>query len=274
MLDFLGEEIKNVLSFDLLGLTELRLRAGAKIVACYVGGKEKEIDRVITESDIEKIMLRLTKHSVYMFSEGIKSGYVTGDDGERVGICGRCVTENGQVKMIKDVSSLCVRIPKEVVGFSDELIKKYQKEGISSTIVISPPGYGKTTFLRDIARNISVKLKKNVLITDEKNEIYSHSFSFGARCDYMLSASKVFAFYEGVRNLRPDVIISDELSSKAEVYGAANAALCGVAVIASAHANSLSDLIKKPELKFAFDNKIFKTAVIIEKNYALKISDI
>ena len=274
MLDFLGEEIKNVISFDLLGLTELRLRQDKPLTACYVGGCERSFDRMITREDLETIMLRLTKHSVYLFAESMKNGYITADDGERVGICGRCVIENGSVKMIKDVSSLCVRIPKEVIGFSDSLLEKYRKEGLSSTLVISPPGFGKTTFLRDIARNVSVSLKKNVLITDEKNEIWSPKFSFGTHCDAILSANKSFAFSEGVRNLRPEVIISDELSSLSDASGALNAVFCGVTVIASAHAPSVEYLEKKPDLKILFDNKVFKTAVVIEKNYSLKIFDL
>lgn len=274
VLEFLNEEIKNVISFDLLGLCELRLRLGARIAAFYLNGEVKTLNYTVTKDDIDKIMLKLTKHSVYLYLESLKHGYITGDNGERVGVCGTCVIEKGEVRIIKEITSLCVRIPREVIGFADPLTESFMKDGLSSTLVISPPGYGKTTFLRDLARGISLKLKKNVLVSDEKKEIFAPRFSFGERCDFMLGADKSFAFSDGVRNLRSDVIISDELSGQKDCEAALNAALSGVCIIASAHANDLKELGKKPCFEYLLKFGIFKKSVIIGKNYSLEIGDI
>ena len=274
MLEFLNDEIKNVISFNLLGLCELRLRVGARISAYYMNGEEKILPYTVTKEDIDKIMLRLTKHSVYLYLESLKRGYITADNGERVGVCGTCVIEKGEVKIIKEITSLCVRIPREVIGFADELTENYAIEGLFSTLVISPPGYGKTTFLRDLARGISLKLKKNVLVSDEKKEIYSPRFSFGGHCDFLLGADKSFAFSEGVRNMRPDVIISDELSNDGDCAAALAAALSGLCVVASAHATDLDELKKKPCFDNFLNSGVFKKAVIIEKNYSVKICEI
>ncbi|MBP5372689.1 MAG: hypothetical protein J6Y44_00695 [Clostridia bacterium] len=274
MLEFLPDEIKNIVSDELIDLCEVRLRAGTKLVAEYIGGRTKTFSYVVSEDDLDKIILRLTKHTIYAYSDSIKRGYITGDNGERVGICGTCVVEEGRVRIIKNVTSLCVRIPRQVVGFADELIKEYIRNGLFSTIVISPPGYGKTTFLRDVARGISLKLKKNVLISDEKRELYFKSFAFGDHCDFMLCANKIFAFTEGLRNMRPDVILCDELSFKEEAFAALSAALSGASVIVSAHARDIKDLTKKHELKDILEAEIFKKAVIIGENYSVKICDL
>ena len=194
MLSFLSDDIKKIISSEFLDLCEVRMRVGSEIVEYYGNGTSRSFDRIVSAEDIDKIILKLTKHSVYLFSESLKQGFLNGDCGERVGLCGTCVMENGCVKMIKDVSSVCIRIPHEIVGFSDKLIDDFVRNGISSTLVISPPGFGKTTFLRDVARGISVKLKRNVLVSDEKKEIYSENFSFGKYCDFLLRSDKSFAF--------------------------------------------------------------------------------
>ena len=274
MLDFLGENLKSLVDFDLLSLNELRLRVGGKMIAFYMDGSEKVIDRVLSREDMDGLITRLTKHSVYAYAESIRRGFITADDGERVGICGNCVVENGCVKMIKEITSLCVRVPREVVGFSAPLEECFLRDGLSDTIVISPPGFGKTTFLRDTARMISVKLKKNVLIVDEKAEISGAGFSFGQRCDKMLYCDKSFGFSEGVRNLRPDVIVCDELSSAKDCAAVMNAALAGVTVIASAHSKDLETLKRKPIFNALFDNNIFKTAVVIGVNRSVSVNKI
>ena len=274
MLDFLPEDIKNVISFDRLTLCELRLRLGSRVVAVFLGGTSRVLSHVVSEDDLEKTLLKLTKHSFYAYSESLRRGYITSDEGERVGVCGRCVTEGGEVKTIRDVTSLCIRIPRQVVGFSDPLIENFKEKGLSSSLVIAPPGYGKTTFLRDAARNLSLKSQKTVLVSDEKCEIYVKNYAYGNFCDFLLCADKSFAFREGVRNLRPEVIVSDELSSVNDCFLAAEAALSGVTVVASAHASSLAEVKARKVFEPIFACGAFKTAAVIEKNYVVKIFDI
>lgn len=273
LLRFLPEKIYALVSnLQMDKLSEIRLRVNKPIFIHYNGVYQflAKNSYLVSASDIEEVILRLTKHSVYAYEDNIRQGFLTGDAGERVGLCGTCVFERGNILTIKDITSLCIRVPRQVFGIADFLFKSIFANGIVNLLVVSPPGMGKTTLLREIARQISTKSTKNILVLDEKNELFSlNSFDLGITTDVLSNVDKAYGFEKGVANLRPDVIICDELSSKTDVEGVNFAVLSGVKVIASAHASTIEDLRRKPTFNMLFDNKIFDYAVILSDRLGL-----
>lgn len=269
MFDYLPLSLKKVI--DYYGydrVTEIRLRVdkplSLEIDGRYVMSNDKHL-QIISYETMQNIFLRLTKHSLYAYCETIKQGYVYGDDGERIGLSGKCVYADNELKNVKEIRGMCIRFPHEVKGCAEKFCNRSFNDGVKSVLVVSPPGGGKTTFLRDACRMISDKFCKNVLVIDEKNEISGNGrFDLGCRTDVLSYCKKEFGFSQGVLNMRPDVIVTDELFSENDVLGAINAAFSGVQVMASCHAKNIDELSKKPILKRLIDSKIFDYAVVLE----------
>lgn len=258
--------------FNLHGIYEIRIRAEKPIFINYFGeyielrGKVNEVvcaDKRL----IEFVMSRATEMSVYRYNTQIKQGFLTTSKGVRIGIAGEViVSESNEVVTIKNPTGLVIRIPHEIKNCAHEVIPYIiDKFGVKNTLIISPPACGKTTFIRDIARTISYENKVyNILIVDERYEISGNeNLDVGVTSDVIFGGTKEFAFSGGIRALRPDVIITDEIGAKSDVDAIKNASLSGVKVIATAHAENESDLKKKRWFKDLVENKIFDRIVVL-----------
>ena len=253
MLEFLPEKVKNGLKYvNGKMLYELRLRADRPICINYGGeytfltafGVSDKADNAIyvSKTEIENAVYRAGKFSVYSVEEQIKQGFITAEGGVRIGIAGEYVIEKGIPLTIRNISSLCIRVPHKIIGAGEEIFQKCMYGRIVNILVASLPGCGKTTILRDLARIISEKHCKNVLVCDERGEL--SVTNMGNTCDVVLYADKQTAFEAGVRAMRPDVIITDELSGK-DVEGLEKLMSSGIQVIASIHAQYWGNLPKK-----------------------------
>lgn len=233
------------------GLCEVRLRSGMPMALVFLGGifyvtkKGKltaDYKEGITASsvDIKRGMELITRSSVYAFSEDIKNGFITISGGHRVGISGDAAVENGKISHIRCVQSLNYRYAREVIGSADGVMDKILVGNhIKNTLIISPPMYGKTTMLRDIARQLSLFGKK-VSIVDERGEIAAlsggvSSFSLGANCDVLAGVNKAEGMILMLRAMSPDVIITDEIGGREDFEAIAEIKKRGVSVIASLH---------------------------------------
>ncbi|MBR4173373.1 MAG: hypothetical protein IKR46_03270 [Clostridia bacterium] len=168
------EHIKNV---DTDRLLELRLRLGGKLCAVYRDGPKfisyatggREI--TVNERDIKRALELVTNFSMYAYENDIKNGFVTLPCGHRVGICGEAALVGGKISHLKSIQALNYRFAREFIGVSDSIMNRILVGGeIKNTVIVSPPMCGKTTLLRDIARNLSL-LGKRVSIIDERGEI-------------------------------------------------------------------------------------------------------
>ncbi len=252
-------------------LEEIRFRVG-RPVRIYSAGKEYEVarrtDNEITYQEIQKIFNLLMHHSVYSYQEEIKKGYITLDGGHRVGICGRVIWDGDNVISIRDISSINIRRGCEYPGISDELINHiFDGYGnVRNTIIVSPPKCGKTTVLRDIARNLSNKGFK-VGICDERSEIAGcyggvPGFDVGMRTDVLDGCPKSLGILMLIRAMSPDVIVVDEIGSKGDEEAVERASVAGVSMIATMHGKSFEDAVRSPLGRF-IKNGTFTRIVIL-----------
>ena len=191
---------------------------------------------------IKDTLDNLTEFSVYAFNDKIKKGFLTYKDGVRIGVAGECVYDT-ELITIKNVTSLNIRIPHEILGCSDEVYKYILSDNqINNTLILSPPFCGKTTILKDLARKINKYHNKSILIIDERGEFSSVS---GVNIDKIKNCTKEYAFSFGLRSLSPEIVITDELVGKSDWEFVLNAVNSGVKIIASCHAKNIDELKRK-----------------------------
>ena len=276
--DFLTERIANAISkINTETLYEIRLRNGFFISANYGGKKCFVGDSGITFYEnaaikcdlslINSIIDNLTEYSVYAFNESIKKGFLPSKYGIRVGIAGECVFDE-KLLTIKNIESLNIRIPHEIVGSSDSFFDSIKNDGdFYNTIIISPPFCGKTTVLKDVARKINAFYNKNLLIIDERGEF---NVVKGSNIDSIRFSDKLYAFDYGIRSMSPDVIITDELSSINDWLCAYRAANSGIKIISTCHAASIDEIRKKDYFK----PDVFERYVVLKKGRFGELSGI
>lgn len=200
------------------------------------------------ETDIEKTLELMTKSSVYSFLDDVKKGFITLDKGYRVGLCGHAVLDNDNVSYIKDISYLNIRIKREVKGCSNKIIDKIVCNGeVKNTLIAGPVQSGKTTLIRDIAKNLSDLFSKRVSIADERGEIAAvkdkiFSNDVGILTSVMDFCPKKEAMAMLIRSMAPEVIITDEIGSDEDICEIKKALKSGVKIITTCHANSYDDI--------------------------------
>ena len=166
------EKIRNIINIYIKEKKIEEIRVGIKKpLILMLNNKEILTSYIIDEEDFKYIIQRISNFSLYAYEEEIREGFITIKGGHRVGLAGECVMENNKIKTIRNISSLNIRISKEIIGASKNIMKFILKDNkVNNTLIISPPKCGKTTLLRDISRNIS-NMGKRVAIIDERSEI-------------------------------------------------------------------------------------------------------
>ncbi len=241
-------------------IEEVRLRVGLPL-CIYMDGESfiagesgvvasKREGYIVTKEDISESLLKITKSSYYSFENEIKNGFVTLDGGHRIGIGGRGVMTGGEVVSICDVSSLNFRFARQIFSCAEDAIRIIKNgKSISNTLIISPPGCGKTTMLREIMRRLS-DIGFKVCALDERNELCAMrggeaGYDIGINTDVYCGLPKTIATAMAIRCLAPQILIMDELGTSEDLENIRYAASCGVSVVATMHGKSIADVKRK-----------------------------
>ncbi len=266
MFEYLPQNLlKELKKFGLNNINEIRIRQNAK-VSIISNGKIYKLELYIKGNEvIEEIVFNACKRSIYSYDEDIRNGFITTDSGERIGLSGEFVLKDKLVTAIRKFTSLVIRVPKEIEGVSKEFFNKVYN--YKSVLVLSKPGVGKTTFIRDLAKELSINDKGNVVIIDERNEIAPNNLNnlnLGDNVDVLTYATKNYGFNQALRTLNPNYIVTDELMSDDDVFGVLRAIYGGVNVIATVHADNLDVLYNVTYMKILIKNKVFDNYVLIK----------
>lgn len=232
---------------------------------------------VITAADVKETMEYACNHSIYAYEEELKQGYITIQGGHRIGVAGKVVTEGGKIKTIRNISAMNIRIAKEIKGCADNIMKYlHESNNIFHTLIVSPPGFGKTTLLRDIIRQFSYGMSgvpyKTVAVADERSEIAAcyqgvAQNDLGIRTDVLDNCPKAEGMLMLLRSMAPDIIAVDELGTRNDIEAAEYIMCGGIALLASVHGSSVKELTTKPGLKNMISRGEFGRIIVINGTY-------
>ena len=273
ILEYFPSKIGQVISENLNAkdreiLEEIRIRAKKPIIL-KLRNESKVLNYIISTQDILEIMEKITENSMYSYQKQICSGYITLKGGHRVGISGNVVMEDCKVININYIYSLNFRMARQILGVSEKIVSEIiQNNNIYNTLIISKPGAGKTTILRDLIRNLSKT--KTVGVVDERGEItamYKNEpqNDMGLKVDILSNVSKDIGMKMLVRSMAPDVICADEIGTKQDIEAIKYAITSGVKGIFTAHGDSIESIKKSPILKELLELNIIDKIIILNK---------
>ena len=226
--------------------------------------------RAVLPDDLDYLLERATGASVYAAGEQIRQGYLQTAGGCRVGLCGCAYGQAaGQIDGIRQLSSVSVRIPHAVPGCADALVPQLMKDGFCSTLILSPPGGGKTTLLRECVRRLSDQGLR-ISLMDERGEIAGLAegmpqFRIGRCTDILEGCTKKQAALMLLKTMSPALVAMDEITSPEDIEAVALCAHCGTAVLAAAHAAGLNDLRRRPLYRRLLSLGVFERVLTIEQ---------
>lgn len=259
--EHIAERLINLSETEWKYINEIRLRINkpVSVVKCgrilYVGNSAKAYSEsvfghICTETEIKNTYMKICRHSVYAYERQISDGYITLPGGHRAGLCGSTVWDNG-IYRLSGIYGICIRIAKEITGCGKKIAETIDEKPMLSGIIVSSPGGGKTTILRDTARILSDSGRR-VCVIDERGEIAAVQngvpmLDVGINTDIIDGMQKSDAMLCACRSLCPDILIFDEIGTEREARAIIGALNCGVAVLTSIHGRDYESVIKRPQ---------------------------
>ena len=252
---------------------EIRLRVGHRM-SVLVDGHERMIPEIVETQDLEILCDLAADFSRYAAVETLRYGYLPMRGGCRIGLCGTSVIKDGVNTNLRDFSSASIRIAREYRGIGEELVRQlFEGERYCSTLILSVPGGGKTTLLRDLIRclsnGIGTDLPQRVCVADERGEVgvCFHGvpqMDLGCRTDIMDGCPKALAIPMLLRSMNPQIIAVDEITMQEDLRAISMAAHCGVGLLATIHAADVQELLQKPLYAELLSTHVFSKAVRIQ----------
>lgn len=250
---------------DALGreeLQELRLRVGQP-AHLVLNGRYVQLKRNVTVEDLNFCVNTASRYSPWAMTTASK-GYLTAPGGHRIGLCGEAVMGKSRVDGIKNLTSVCIRVARDFPGIGEGAPIQ------GSVLILGAPGWGKTTLLRDLIRRRADACQQ-VAVVDERGELFPGAFPTGSCTDVLTGCPKAEGIHMLLRTMGPRCIAVDEITQEEDCVALANAAGCGVSLMATAHAASLKDLRKRAVYRMLLEAEIFDTALILRSDKSWRL---
>ena len=265
-------------------LQEIRLRIGRPVLLHY-GGTEYGLTEAghLTDvpnldglcclpEELSQVMEYASGYSVYAFYEEIRQGFFTIAGGHRIGVAGKVIMDTSGVQEVRHISFLNIRVSHQVIGCAEPVLPYLLQDGFCHTLIVSPPGCGKTTLLRDLIRMISdgsrLLAGRTVGVVDERSELAAchqgvPQNDLGIRTDVLDGCRKAEGMQMLLRAMAPEVIAVDEIGNARDQEALEAAFHCGCKLLATAHGNSLSDIKRRPLIGYMTEQGMFERFVIL-----------
>ena len=282
ILHVLPREIRGLIEeegLDYRYLQEIKLRTGKPLLLLYQGGevlagKKKGQPHFVTREEMREMMEYISDYSLYAYEEEMKQGFITIEGGHRIGMTGQAIVENGKVKNLKYISSINVRMSHEILGCADAVLPYITfNQNLYHTLIVSPPGCGKTTLLRDLIRQISDGNRwiqgESVGVVDERSELGACHLGIaqnelGIRTDILDGCPKAEGMLMLIRSMAPKILAVDEIGAPEDIHAMEYAMHCGCRMLATVHGTSMAEVQKKPVLQQLIQKKRFDRYVVLK----------
>lgn len=268
--DRLRQNVPEMGEDELSQVEEIRLRVGRPLMLTVSDKGRQTHGPAVEPRELELLLHTASKWSVHTVLDQLCSGYMTVEGGHRLGVVGTAVMEGERIRTISNISSVNIRIARQIKGCARELaLQKEEGDGAVNTLIVAPPGAGKTTLLRDVVR-IRSEQGLRVCVADERGELAAvwqgeAQMDLGPNTDVLTGCPKAQAVQIMLRGMNPQVIAVDEITAPEDVRAMEQAMGCGACVLATAHAQNEDDLCRRPLYRTLLEAGVFERVVVLSR---------